>query len=70
MKPGTMKGREPAPTRRDYIERDGVRTPLPDISSGTVEVLSRSETGDLLLDRRDVWAAPGWDKPLATPHRR
>jgi len=39
-----------------------VRVPLPDISEGTWEALTMRDDGSVLLDRRDVWAAPSWDE--------
>ena len=40
---------------------------LPDVSQGTTEALSlRPRDGgaghEFFVDRRDVWAAPGWDR--------
>lgn len=61
LRPGEMKGREPARPRTDYTEVRGQRVPLPDISQGTWEALQMADDGTPMLDRRDVWAAPGWD---------
>jgi hypothetical protein len=60
--------REPARPRTDFMEVDGQRVALPDISEGTTETLSMPEevaqeegAPKYFLDRRDVWAATGWD---------
>jgi hypothetical protein len=62
LKPGTQSKREPARPRIDFTEVEGQRVELPDISFGTTEVLRCNAEGEVFLDRRDVWAAAGWDE--------
>lgn len=63
LKKGARKTRTPGKPRIDFItQASGERVQLPDISRGTTEELVRPEdSGEVFLDRRDVWAADGWD---------
>ena len=69
--------RQPERPRTDYQQVGDQRFELPDISEGTTETIclldSSKRSGNAIsdgsgreptvfLDRRDVWAAPGWDK--------
>ena len=67
VQPGQTVTREPARPRTDFTEVEGRRVQLPDVSQGTTEALSlRPRDGgaghEFFVDRRDVWAAPGWDR--------
>lgn len=67
VRPGQEVQRDPARPRTDFTEVDGRRVQLPDVSQGTTETLSlRPVDGgtvdEFFVDRRDVWAAPGWDR--------
>lgn len=62
LKHGSKTTREPARPRIDFTEVEGQRVELPDISLGTTEALTCTKEGDVFLDRRDVWAADGWDE--------
>ena len=62
LKPGCKSKREPARPRIDFTEVEGQRVELPDISQRTTEALTCTDVGDVFLDRRDVWAAEGWDE--------
>lgn len=63
LKKGARKERTPGKPRIDFItQASGERVQLPDISRGTTEELVRpQDSGEVFLDRRDVWAADGWD---------
>ena len=62
VKPGSVNLREPARPRIDFTEVERQRVELPDISQGTTEALTCTDIGDVFLDRRDIWAAEGWDE--------
>jgi hypothetical protein len=65
--PGKAVNREPARPRTDFTEVWGQKVELPDVSLGTTETLKLQEQPgggglDFFVDRRDVWAAEGWDR--------
>jgi hypothetical protein len=65
--PGKSIQREPARPRTDFTEVRGQKVQLPDVSFGTTETLTlrarpRGDGFDFFVDRRDVWAAEGWDR--------